>query len=233
VTRTWVARAVVVAGVLALAGLVLWELVVSGLASPNHPAPVNLYPGVELQNTYVVAAGDTISGIAQRFGVAQRAILSTNHVRDPNRIFVGERLVIPAPFRRKRTERLIRRIATRFGLDPNFALAIAWNESGFQEGVVSKTGAIGVMQIEPETAVQLAADLGRTINLGIARQNVTAGVYYLHYLVGYYGGNERSAAAAYYEGQGNLARHGYLAGTRHYVDLIMDLREQFRDGSRG
>ncbi|MFP5380400.1 MAG: transglycosylase SLT domain-containing protein, partial [Vicinamibacteria bacterium] len=42
--------------------------------------------------------------------------------------------------------------ARRFGVPPAFALAVAWQESGWQQGVVSSAGAIGVMQLLPTTA---------------------------------------------------------------------------------
>ncbi|HLI56551.1 MAG TPA: LysM peptidoglycan-binding domain-containing protein, partial [Actinomycetota bacterium] len=138
-----------------LASLVIWQLV-SLAMSPSATKPANPYPGVELQQTYTVVPGDTVNGLAHRFGVAPASILRANHIANPNLIVVGERLVIPASYHPRRTERLIRRMARRFGIDPNFALAIAYEESGFQQYKTSPTGAIGIMQVEPETGVQLA-----------------------------------------------------------------------------
>jgi soluble lytic murein transglycosylase-like protein len=221
-----------VLGLVILVGIVVWQLATTEFGGSSPSTPPSPYPGVLLHQTYTVQSGDTISQIAHRFGISQQSILLANHLRNPNRIFVGQQLVVPASNHPRRTQKLIHRIAHRFGLDPSFALAIAWNESGFQQSVTSRTGAIGVMQIEPSTAVQLSVDLGREINLGIARDNVTAGVYYLHYLVGYFHGNEHLAAAAYYEGQGNVIRHRYVSDTRHYVRTVMALRDQFRKGFR-
>lgn len=208
--------------------IVIWQLANTGLGPLfGRPATSSNYPGVRLRIVYVVIAGDTVSGIAGRFGVSAQSILDANHLSNPDMITIGERLVIPSPFHPGKTRRLIRRVARRYGVAPPFALAIADQESGFNENAVSKTGAIGVMQIEPATGAQLSTDLGRTINLGNERDNVTAGVYYLGYLVRYYGGNERKAAAAYYEGQGNLAKHGYVGDTGQYVATVMALRSRY------
>jgi LysM repeat protein len=43
-----------------------------------------------------VREGDTLSGIAARFGVSEEAILAENPRSDPNRLLAGEELVIPA-----------------------------------------------------------------------------------------------------------------------------------------
>ena len=140
---------------------------------------------------------------------------------------MGQTLIIPSPYHPAKTRHLVAALARQYHLDPAFALAIADQESGFNENAISPTGAIGVMQVEPGTGKQLATDLGRSIDLGVERDNITVGVYWLAYLVRYYAGNERSAAAAYYEGQGNLAAHGYLAGTGQYVADVMALRQRY------
>lgn len=62
-------------------------------ATPGPPAVPT--PGVEQR--YVVREGDTISGIAARFGVPEDAILKANGITDPDRLFAGQELVIPAP----------------------------------------------------------------------------------------------------------------------------------------
>lgn len=61
-------------------------------ATPGPPAVPT--PGVQQQ--YVVREGDTLSGIAARFGVSEEAILKQNAIDDPNKLLVGQELVIPA-----------------------------------------------------------------------------------------------------------------------------------------
>lgn len=65
---------------------------------PHHPhyrVPVK-HPPKYVSKVYVVKRSDTLSGIARRFGTSVRAILAANpHIKDPNVIRVGQRLVIP------------------------------------------------------------------------------------------------------------------------------------------
>lgn len=184
-------------------------------------------PKVQLQRTYVVAPGDSLGSIAGRFGVSTRLLAQANHLAHPDVIVAGQTLIIPSAYHPGLTRQLVERTATSFHLDPTFAEAIAYQESGFNQNVVSPTGAIGVMQVEPGTARLVASQLRRSFDLGVESDNVTVGVYWLAYLVRYYGGDETKAAAAYYEGQGNLASRGYLTGTQQYVDSVMALRRQF------
>src|SRR5215207_3423319 len=60
-------------------------------ATPGPP-PV---PTPGEQQVYVVREGDTLSGIAARFGVSEEAILKENPLSDRDRLFVGQELVIP------------------------------------------------------------------------------------------------------------------------------------------
>lgn len=60
-------------------------------ATPGPPAVPT--PGVEQR--YVVREGDTLFGIAARFGVSEEEILSANGITDPNRILAGQELIIP------------------------------------------------------------------------------------------------------------------------------------------
>jgi soluble lytic murein transglycosylase-like protein len=188
-------------------------------------------PGIQLQQVYVVSSGDTLNAIASRFGIPERQIIKRNHISNPNKIYTGERLIVPAPYNPKGTRQMIVAAAQRFKINPYFALGLAYQESGFNENVVSSTNAIGVMQVEPDTAKLVATDLGRSFNLGIASDNITVGVYWLAYMVHTYHGHERMAAAAYYEGMGNLAQHGYLVGTQQYVDNVMALKRAFASGN--
>jgi LysM repeat protein len=61
-------------------------------ATPGPPAVPT--PGV--QQRYVVQEGDTLSGIAARFGVSEESILKQNAIQDPNRLLAGQELIIPA-----------------------------------------------------------------------------------------------------------------------------------------
>lgn len=74
---------------------VLLALVVVALVfGALPPSPVAAAPTAD-QTVYVVRAGDTLGSIAARFGVSVSAIARANNITNPNRIYVGQRLVIP------------------------------------------------------------------------------------------------------------------------------------------
>ena len=63
---------------------------------PPTPAPTPTpAPSATPQRTYVVAEGDTLAGIAERFGTTVSALQAANGIEDPNEIIIGQVLVIP------------------------------------------------------------------------------------------------------------------------------------------
>ena len=86
-------------------------------------------------------------------------------------------------------------------------------ESGYSTGAVSSVGAWGVMQVMPATW----RFTERLIGHPVARTpdgNVRIGVAYLHHLLNVFGGDQRLALAAYYQGPAGVRRFGMLAGQR-------------------
>jgi LysM repeat protein len=63
--------------------------------TPGTPPPRTAEPAVARR--YVVQEGDSLSGIAARFDVSEAAIQEANAITDPNSIFAGQELIIPAP----------------------------------------------------------------------------------------------------------------------------------------
>jgi soluble lytic murein transglycosylase-like protein len=122
---------------------------------------------------------------------------------------------------------LITAYAQQYGLDSSLPLAIGAQESGFQQTAVSGAGAIGVMQVLPNTAQQISALLGRPVNLYSLDDNIHAGVFWLAHLVAQYRGNEQLAAAAYYQGSTSLASHGLYQDTVRYVSNAMRLKSRY------
>jgi LysM repeat protein len=191
-----------------------------------------------------VTAGETLTAIAGRYGTTIRTIVALNHLANPNAIRAGDVLVIPGQgaasdrattsamllggdvVRRMGARTAVRDLivaeAGRAGVPAALALALAWQESGWQEGITSSAGAIGVMQLLPSTADWVATSmLHASVDLRDTRQNIRAGVTLLaHYLARYHG-SRQLALAAYYQGQRSVDEHGVYPVSQPYIASIL------------
>jgi LysM repeat protein len=124
------------------------------------------------------------------------------------------------------TRALITRTAKRLGLDPALALAIGWQESGFQQRVVSPADAVGIMQVVPSTGDYISTYLvHRHLDLLDPADNITAGVALLKALTS--AAPVDKAVAGYYQGLGSVLSKGMYADTKVYVASVLRLRKQF------
>ncbi|HEX7068275.1 MAG TPA: LysM peptidoglycan-binding domain-containing protein [Candidatus Limnocylindria bacterium] len=198
---------------------------------------------------HVVQAGENLTWIARRYGVSVDAIVAANGIANPSRIYGGQQLTIPgssavpapagpsadAPTaiqalmaERDAVRQLIVEESAGIGVPASFALAVAWQESGWQQSVVSHAGAVGIMQLMPATAVWVGeAMLGTPVDMYDARQNVRAGVRLLAHYLGRYGGSHELALAAYYQGQRALDLHGIYPVSRPYIASVLALEALF------
>lgn len=183
-----------------------------------------------------VVAGDTVAGIAARYGTTASRIASLNGLANPGLISVGQSLRVPGStttasgqgaYVGARTVpsaevvALINSAAARYGVDPALARAIAYQESGFNHNVRSHAGAIGTMQLMPTTAQWVGPLLvGRTINPHNVRDNVDGGVAYLAWLLRRTP-SSRHAVAGYYQGLNALRSRGMFDDTKAYVRSVM------------
>jgi soluble lytic murein transglycosylase len=124
-----------------------------------------------------------------------------------------------------RHEDIIRQQAREKGLDPALVAAVIYAESHFRDGQTSPAGALGLMQLTPETARYIARKSGGTAfvvgDLATPQVNIAYGTYYLRYLLRRYEGNEAFALAAYNAGEGNVDR--WIASARaHDRGLTID-----------
>ncbi len=129
--------------------------------------------------------------------------------------------------------RLVTQAALRHGLPPDLVHSVARVESGYRQDAVSPKGAVGIMQLMPETAEALGADPADPA------QNADAGARYLRQLLLRYLDDTnqlRKALAAYNAGPGAVDRFNGVPPYREtidYVERVLDSRRRHRAASAG
>ena len=190
---------------------------------------------------YTVKPGDNLWTIARSLRVDIGSLARDNRITNPNFIYPGQSLTLPdapapAPVvakpagpRGAAAKAIIIRQARRHDLNPNFALALSYWESGWNQDAVSSTGAIGLMQVEPYTGVWAGPLLlGRKVNLHDANDNAEVGVALLRHYLDVFNGDPKLALAAYYQGETATHRHGIYKSSESYVNGIWALRNRFQ-----
>jgi murein DD-endopeptidase MepM/ murein hydrolase activator NlpD len=200
--------------------------------------------------SYVVASGDTLSSISARYGVSVSVLASANGITNPNFIEAGATLTIPgqggsaapadsaAPsdypvglsYYPNRLDLVgdFEQAASAAGIPVSLLEAIAWQESGWQEGVLSPAGAIGIGQLTPDTVAFVRAVLDPApLDPWVAADNITISARFVRYLLDQTGWNEQLAIAAYYQGLGATQVYGVLPVSTQYVADVMALQQEF------
>lgn len=200
---------------------------------------------------YTVRPGDTISGLAAGAGVSSAAFAAANGL-DPDGLLVAGTVVklptgAPAPARadepapapvvpqadpQPTSTRLdsstVSSVASQQGVSGPLATAIAYQESGFNNSMVSSANARGVMQVMPGTWSWIQDNLAsRPLSTESATDNVAAGSLYLDHLLEQTGGDEATAIAGYYQGLSSVQRDGMLPETQRYVANVQALKGRF------
>ena len=230
--------------------------------APAASVPTSVPTSISTRTSYTVVRGDTLSGIATRYGTTVAAIQSANGLKNASFIRVGQVLSVPVTATatplvgnsfagrtypaavvaaananratllaigvptRDQMRGLVVTTAKAMGVDPALALAVAYQESGFDQSQVSPANAIGTMQVIPSSG-QWASDLvGRQLNLLDPRDNVTAGVAILKSLQRT-SPDLSTAIAGYYQGATSVLQNGMYADTRQYVANVRALMARF------
>ena len=196
--------------------------------------------------------GDTLCALAAGAGVSLADMAAMNGL-DPAGVLVEGTVIklpsgAPAPARAVRARARPGRPAGRpgadaghgrarptsspwpsqYGVSPSLAAAIAWQESGFNNAMVSPANARGVMQVMPGTWDYVQQNLAqRELDPSSATDNVHAGVMYLKRLLDETGGDENTAIAGYYQGLQSVRDRGLYDDTESYVNNVQALRSRF------
>jgi N-acetylmuramoyl-L-alanine amidase len=204
------------------------------------------------QGHYKVRAGDTLGALASSSGVSVDAMAAMNGLDPDAPLLIGtviklpsgapappgasapepEQTVVPpadpAPTPAVLGAADVQSVASLHGVSPSLAAAIAWQESGFNNGMVSSANARGVMQVMPGTWTYVQENLAdRALDPNSATDNVHAGVLYLKRLLADTGGDENAAIAGYYQGLASVRSRGMFEDTKQYVANVQALRARF------
>ncbi len=123
-------------------------------------------------------------------------------------------------------ERAVGRYGWQYQLHPALLLAMIKAESDFNPTVISKAGAVGLMQLIPETAIRHGVE-----NLYDTNENIRGGARHIRYLLDRFNGNLRLAIAAYNAGEGRVERYRAVppyAETREYVRRVLTYYKSFK-----
>jgi hypothetical protein len=193
------------------------------LTGPRRRAP-------RLGPMHVVQPGESFFSIAQRYHVSPWQLARGNGLTLDHVIVPGQKLRLPAgattaylPEDRIGVREALDRWSAQYGVDPRLSRALAWMESGYQQHVVSSVGAVGVMQLLPETWRWVETFLiGHPVPRD-ADGNVRAGVRYLRWQLDQFGGDVRLALAGWYQGARAVREIGLYDDTKQFVRIVLAL----------
>lgn len=123
-----------------------------------------------------------------------------------------------------KVSQLVEKLAPRYSVDPDLAMALIYIESRFNERAVSSKNAQGLMQLTPETALRF-----NVVDVFDAEENIKGGLSYLRWLLAFFRGNVSLVAAAYNAGERAVEKyHGIppYFETRDYVDKLTKLYQK-------
>jgi LysM repeat protein len=201
------------------------------LLVPDHAASAGA------GRSYTVQGGDSLSAIADALGVSMQAIVDLNGLADPDHVFEGQILSVPGATSRYRgaadqdVGAALRSAERKYGLPNGVLRALAWQESGWNQQMVSHAGAIGLTQIMPRTANWALEWLAphATGWRVIARDNAEMGAAVLGHWLDLAGGDVRYALGAYYQGWHAMESFGAFDDTVEYVNNVLALVGRFAD----
>ncbi|HLM25460.1 MAG TPA: transglycosylase SLT domain-containing protein [Thermoleophilaceae bacterium] len=193
---------------------------------------------------HTVQPGETLWSIASANGIGTQTLAAANGISSEAQVVIGTTLQLPGPGQTSASgspaasgapvasgsagPSTVSAIAGQHGVPPALAAAIAHHESGFNNAMVSSTGARGVMQVMPGTFDYVHRVLGAgPHDPSSPSENTTAGVLYLRQLLQETGGDQSAAVASYYQGPASVRQNGLLPDTQQYVANVMALKARY------
>lgn len=126
----------------------------------------------------------------------------------------------------KKYDHLIQKYSEMYNIDYPLVKAVVRAESGYNPKAVSRKGAMGLMQLMPETA-----NLFECENPFDPESNIRTGIKYLKYLMNYFKNDIELALAAYNAGPKNVIKYGYsippFSETRTYVKRVLEYYKMY------
>jgi soluble lytic murein transglycosylase-like protein len=118
--------------------------------------------------------------------------------------------------------------AAHYGIPAALVEGLAWEESGWQNNVVSVDNAYGIGQLTPPTVDFIQLLLGRSLSVAIPDQNIHMTARFIAYLLAQTNGDINQAVAAYYQGLASVRAQGPLPETKQYVSDVVYLSHLFQ-----
>lgn len=224
-------------------------LSIPGASSGSDPEPEwepePASPGVGGGHpSYTVGAGDNLSAIAELLGISVSELADFNGIGNLDLIVTGQTLAVPGGSETATSEvatasylgyddlrAMFFEAAEIHGEDPYLMMALAWQESGWQQDVVSYAGAYGIMQVMPDTGDWAGPALvgWETDYVNSAWDNIQTGVAFYAHLYSM-AGSDYYALAGYYQGPYSVETEGLFSDTEDYVRNILEMRDLFASG---
>jgi beta-lactamase class A/LysM repeat protein len=224
------------------------------------PAPPQTAQPAAPAGEYVVQSGDTLSGIAKTVGVSLKALLEANELADPDRLTVGQKLIVPAgatapgavPAGRSNQPgaapassspaqagqavpsdeagATLDRLAQQYAVDPALVRALAWIDSDGKPRKLDAPGGIGYLTVTDKTFEYIQASL---VKRALDRENPSDNVEAgIAYVASMlkWGGEETKGLAGFIQGPGSVRANGIRPATDEQIKRILALRDRIKSG---
>jgi soluble lytic murein transglycosylase-like protein len=164
-----------------------------------------------------------ISGLDNRYKLVRK---EDGSAVNPSSTY-SAKVFMPAQEDIQKYANIIQTASKAYGVEPSLVHAVISAESAYNQNAISRTGAMGLMQLMPDTARRYGVQ-----NMMDPTENIHGGVRYLRDLLTMFKGRVDLAVAAYNAGENAVIRHGHkippYAETRHYVPKVLAFYHNFQ-----